>query len=125
MTRTKNCVNRKKKNKKIFKISKGFIGRRKNVLKISKISILKSLIYSYRDRKKKKSFFRNKWIKQINYKLGFKNINYNFFIRQLKLSNIKINRKIIFIFFYKNEYLSITNILLKRVVSSVGRAADF
>ncbi|MGX7577304.1 50S ribosomal protein L20 [Candidatus Vidania fulgoroideorum] len=80
--------------KKLFKATKGFIGRRKNVYKIAYQANLKSLIYSYRDRKKTKSLNRSIWIKTINNKLKQK-IKYNNFIFILKLKKIIINRKVI------------------------------
>ncbi|WP_458659036.1 50S ribosomal protein L20 [Candidatus Vidania fulgoroideorum] len=105
MPRVKNGIERRKKHKKIIKKTKGFIGRRKNVYKISKQAYLKSLIYSYRDRKKNKSNFRKKWIKHIGFHLTNMNTNYNSFFNILKKKNIKINRKMIYNLF-KKKYIS-------------------
>lgn len=96
MSRVKSSFNRKQKRKKLFKLTKGFIGRRKNVYKIAKQAYLKSLLYSYRDRKKKKTKNRSKWIEKINFSLQKKIIKYNLFIKKLKKKNIKINRKMFY-----------------------------
>lgn len=49
----------KLKHKKILKLSKGYTARRKNVYRISKQAVIKSLVYAYRDRKVKKRNFRS------------------------------------------------------------------
>lgn len=59
MGRVKRGVSCKFKHKKIVKLSKGYINRRKNNFIISKQAIIKSFMYSYRDRKNKKRFFRS------------------------------------------------------------------
>ncbi|MGX7582522.1 50S ribosomal protein L20 [Candidatus Vidania fulgoroideorum] len=96
MSRVKTSFKKKKKRKKLFFLTKGFIGRRKNVYRIAKQAYLKSLIYSYRDRKKNKSKNREKWIEKINISLQYKNKKYNIFFNKLKEKNIKINRKMFF-----------------------------
>ncbi|MGX7582804.1 50S ribosomal protein L20 [Candidatus Vidania fulgoroideorum] len=112
MTRVKYSVVRKNRRKKVLLLSKGFKGRRKNVYKISKQSVLKSLIYSYRDRKKKKSFFRKKFIKFINIYLNKYNIKYNFFIFNLKIKKVIINRKMLYLFILNNKYNGIKKKLI-------------
>ncbi|BEH03855.1 50S ribosomal subunit protein L20 [Candidatus Nasuia deltocephalinicola] len=103
MTRVKRGLRVKKFHKKIFYLSKGYIGRRKNVYKISKQSILKAFFYSYRDRKVKKRFFRSFWILFINFFLNIYNFNYSFFIYCLKINNFIFNRKSLYIIF-KNYF---------------------
>ncbi|MGX7589327.1 50S ribosomal protein L20 [Candidatus Vidania fulgoroideorum] len=103
-----------KKHKKILKKTKGFIGRRKNVYKISKQAYLKSLFYSYRDRKKKKSYFRRFFISTIKYYLNSINIKYNYFFYLLNKKKIVLNRKMIYTILKEKDYF-IINELIKMI----------
>ncbi|MGX7589465.1 50S ribosomal protein L20 [Candidatus Vidania fulgoroideorum] len=107
MSRVKSNYNKKKKRKKIFFLTKKFKGRRKNVYKIAKQANLKSMIYSYRDRKKNKSLKRKYWINEINNNMK---INYSFFINKLKEKKISINRKMYF-YLIKSENKCFKSIL--------------
>lgn len=94
--RIKRGVFSKKKHKKIIKNCKGYIGRRKNVFRISKQAYIKSLQYCYRDTRNKKRFFRKMWIKYINFILNKYKIKYSRFIKYIRDKNIEINRKSIY-----------------------------
>ncbi|MGX7589185.1 50S ribosomal protein L20 [Candidatus Vidania fulgoroideorum] len=94
--RIKRGIFSKKKHKKIIKYCKGYIGRRKNVFRISKQAYIKSLQYSYRDTRNKKRFFRRLWIKHINFFLKKFNIKYNRLIKHIRNNNLIINRKTLF-----------------------------
>ena len=52
--------------KEIFKLAKGFRGRAKNCIRISRERVEKALQYSYRDRRNKKREMRGLWIERIN-----------------------------------------------------------
>ena len=54
MARVKRGKTSNKKHKKILKAAKGYIGRRKNTIRVAKQSVERSLQYSYRDRRRKK-----------------------------------------------------------------------
>lgn len=103
MPRVKRGKLSKINHKNIFKLSKGYVGRRKNVFRISKEAVLKSLHYSCRDRIKKRSLFRTKFIIYLNFFLKRYNINYNFFIFELKNNNLCFNRFVLYkMFFFDN-----------------------
>lgn len=59
MSRVKKGSIRKKSHKKIINLSKGYINRRGLTYRISKEAVIKSLTYSYNDRKIKKRFFKS------------------------------------------------------------------
>lgn len=96
MTRVKRGVISKKHHKYILSLSKGFIGRRKNNFKIAKQAVIKSLLYSYFDRKLKKRNFRSFWISYLSSFLKIYNFKYNFFINCLNIFSFKLNRKSLF-----------------------------
>ncbi|HPC38905.1 MAG TPA: 50S ribosomal protein L20 [Exilispira sp.] len=95
MARVRFAVAARKARKKLLKMTKGYWGRRKNLYRIAKTQILKSLYYSYRDRKKKKTDFRSLWNVRINAAVRPYGLNYSTFIHRLNEKNIKLNRKVL------------------------------
>src|SRR2546423_13261398 len=66
MPRVKRGVTARARHKKVFKQTKGFRGRRKNVYRVAKQALMKAGQYAYRDRRNKKRTFRALWIARIN-----------------------------------------------------------
>ena len=54
MPRVKRGVTARARHKKVFKQTKGFRGRRKNVYRVAKQAVMKAGQYAYRDRRRKK-----------------------------------------------------------------------
>lgn len=80
---------------KIFKLSKGFYARNKNVYQLAKQGVQRALLNAYKDRKLKKRNFRSLWILRINAGTRNLGINYSNFMHGMALENIKINRKML------------------------------
>lgn len=59
MARVKRSVNAKKKRREILKSAKGYRGQRSRLYRKAKEQWLHSMTYSYRDRRARKSEFRN------------------------------------------------------------------
>ena len=95
MPRARNNVAAKNRKKKIFKLAKGYIGRRKNVWRVTKNAVEKALQYSYIHRKTKKREIRSLWIQRINAGVREGGISYSDFMDKLKKSNITLNRKVL------------------------------
>ena len=95
MPRSRNNVAAKKRKKKIFKLAKGYFGRRKNVWTVTKNAVEKALQYSYIHRKTKKREIRSLWIQRINAGVREGGISYSNFMDKLKKSNITLNRKVL------------------------------
>ena len=95
MPRSRNNVAAKNRKKKIFKLAKGYFGRRKNVWTVTKNAVEKALQYSYIHRKTKKREIRSLWIQRINAGVREGGISYSNFMDQLKKSNITLNRKVL------------------------------
>ena len=95
MPRSRNNVAAKKRMKKIFKLAKGYFGRRKNVWTVTKNAVEKALQYSYIHRKTKKREIRSLWIQRINAGVREGGISYSNFMDKLKKSNITLNRKVL------------------------------
>ena len=90
-----NNVAAKNRKKKIFKLAKGYFGRRKNVWTVTKNAVEKALQYSYIHRKTKKREIRSLWIQRINAGVREGGISYSDFMDKLKKSNITLNRKVL------------------------------
>ena len=93
--RSRNNVAAKNRKKKIFKLAKGYFGRRKNVWTVTKNAVEKALQYSYIHRKTKKREIRSLWIQRINAAVREDGISYSDFMDKLKKSNITLNRKVL------------------------------
>ncbi|MCS7233411.1 MAG: 50S ribosomal protein L20 [Synergistetes bacterium] len=93
--RVKNASSGKGRRKKLFKLTKGYYGQKKNVFKRAHEAMLKALSYSYRDRRAKKGDFRKLWIARINAAAREEGLTYNRFINGLKKAGVAINRKVL------------------------------
>ncbi|MBI95233.1 MAG: 50S ribosomal protein L20 [Flammeovirgaceae bacterium] len=95
MPRSRNNVASKAKKKKIFKLAKGYFGRRKNVWTVAKNAVEKALQYSYIHRKTKKREIRSLWIQRINAAVRLSDMSYSDFMDKLKKAKIDLNRKVL------------------------------
>ena len=95
MPRVKRGVTARARHKKVFKQTKGFRGRRKNVYRIAKQALMKAGQYAYRDRRQKKRQFRSLWIARINAAVREHGLSYSVFMSGLKRANIEIDRKVL------------------------------
>ena len=95
MARVKNSVAIRARRKKILKRAKGYFGSKHLLFKTAKEQVLRSLRYSYIDRKNLKSDYRKLWIKRINAACRLNDISYSRFINGLNKAGVKINRKML------------------------------
>nr|YP_009730779.1 50S ribosomal protein L20 [Cladosiphon okamuranus]QAY81016.1 50S ribosomal protein L20 [Cladosiphon okamuranus] len=95
MVRVKRGNVARKRRNKILKLAKGFCGTHSSLFRIANQQVIKSLVYAYHGRKKKKRVFRQLWITRINAAVKNYNLKYNQFIYNLKKSKILLNRKML------------------------------
>ena len=95
MPRSRNNVASNAKKKKVFKLAKGYFGRRKNVWTVAKNAVEKALQYSYIHRKTKKREIRSLWIQRINAAVRLSDMSYSDFMDKLKKAKIDLNRKVL------------------------------
>lgn len=93
MVRVTNAVAAKHSRKKLFKRAKGFVGDRKNHLRLTKDAVLSAEAFNYRHRKLKKREFRSLWVIRISAGAKIHGISYSKLIHGMALANCKINRK--------------------------------
>ncbi|KAL6076204.1 50S ribosomal protein L20 [Balamuthia mandrillaris] len=82
-------------NQKLFELAKGFRGRAKNCLTVTKRRVQKALLYAYRDRRVKRRLARQNWVLQINAGVRQYGMNYSNFMQGMTLSGVKLDRKIL------------------------------
>nr|YP_009258684.1 ribosomal protein L20 [Coleochaete scutata]ANI25700.1 ribosomal protein L20 [Coleochaete scutata] len=95
MTRIKRGYVARKHRKNILKITSGFIGTHSKLFRTANQKALKSLVYSYKDRLKRKRNMRRLWICRINAIVREKNISYSNLMNLFYQNKILLNRKII------------------------------
>lgn len=95
MPRSVNHVASRAKRKRILKLTRGYIGARKNVWTVAKNTWEKGLTYAFRDRRNKKRNFRALWIQRINAAARLEGMSYSQLMGGLHKAGIEINRKVL------------------------------
>ncbi|MDI9387625.1 MAG: 50S ribosomal protein L20 [Synergistota bacterium] len=95
MPRVKGGSASDRKRKKLFAITKGFWGRKKNVYRRAREAYLHALSRAYIDRKRRKRDFRRLWITRINAAARSCGMSYSSFMNGIKKAGIVINRKML------------------------------
>jgi len=95
VARVKRAVNAQKKRRTTLERASGYRGQRSRLYRKAKEQVTHSLVYSYRDRKVRKSDFRKLWIQRINAAARAQGITYNRFIQGLKLAEVEVDRRML------------------------------
>jgi large subunit ribosomal protein L20 len=95
MARVKTGPHRRKRHKKVLKMTKGQFGTRHRLYRRANEAMLKSLWYAYRDRRSRKRDLRRLWIARINAAARQNGTTYSRLIHSLKENDIQINRKML------------------------------
>ncbi|EAH6840470.1 50S ribosomal protein L20 [Campylobacter jejuni] len=95
MARVKTGVVRRRRHKKVLKLARGFYSGRRKHFRKAKEQLERSLVYAYRDRRRKKRDFRRLWIVRINAACRLNDLSYSRFINGLKKVGIELDRKIL------------------------------
>ena len=95
MPRVRTGPHRRRHHKKVLKMTKGQFNSRHRLFRIANEAMLKSLWYSYRDRRNRKRDLRRLWIALINAAARMNGITYSRFIHKMKQSEITLNRKML------------------------------
>ena len=91
--RVKAASSSDRKYKKLFSITKGFFGHKKNNYRRAREAYLHALSSMFKDRRRKKRDFRRLWISRINAAARMEGMSYSFFMNGLKKAGIEMNRK--------------------------------
>jgi large subunit ribosomal protein L20 len=95
MVRATNAVASHRRKKRLYKLAKGFVGDRKNHLRLTSGAVMRAMAYNYAHRKQKKRDFRRLWITRINAAAKINGISYSKFIYGLKIARCELDRKVL------------------------------
>lgn len=93
--RIKRGVNAVKKRRKIMKLAKGYFGSKSRSYRIAREAVMKSQMYAFIGRHRKKRDFRKLWIARINAAARINGMSYSKFMYGLKNAGINLNRKVL------------------------------
>jgi large subunit ribosomal protein L20 len=95
MTRVKRGVTGRNRHRKVLNLTKGQKGSKHLLFRRANEAMLKSLWYSYRDRRNRKREFRRLWIARINAAARLNGLSYSRLMYGLKQANVALDRKVL------------------------------
>jgi len=95
MARTKGGYVTRRSHKKVLKLTKGQWGTKHRLFRRANEAMMKSLWYSYRDRRQRRRQLRQLWIARINAGARAGGMKYSTFMHALKVANIDLDRKVL------------------------------
>ena len=95
MTRVKGGPRARKRHKRVLKLTKGQRGTKHTLYRRAHEAMLKSLAYSYRDRRRRKRDFRRLWISRINAASRQHGVPYSRFMAGLREAGVELDRKVL------------------------------
>ncbi|WP_309386325.1 50S ribosomal protein L20 [Cerasicoccus frondis] len=95
MPRATNAPATRARRKRKLKQAKGYFGNKSRLYRYAKDAVSRSGKFAYRDRRKKKSEFRQLWIVRINAACRPLDISYSRLMEGLKAAEIGLDRKAI------------------------------
>jgi large subunit ribosomal protein L20 len=95
MPRAKRGFKARRRRNRILKLAKGFHSARSRLFAYAKEVVMKSWVYGYAHRKRKKRDFRQLWIARINAAARTNGTSYSRLMHGLKKASIGLDRKIL------------------------------
>ena len=92
MVRVTNAVAANRKRKRLLKKAKGFVGDRKNHIRLSADAVMSALAFNYKHRKQKKRDFKKLWIIRTGVAANICGLSYSKLIAGLQKAGCKLNR---------------------------------
>ena len=93
MVRARSGVPLRRGRKRTRKLTKGFRQSRHNLYRQSLVTLIRSRVYAFRDRRVRKRQFRRLWIIRINAAARLHDLSYSQFIAGLRRAGIALDRK--------------------------------
>lgn len=85
----------RRRHKKVLKLTKGQWGTKHRLFRRANEAMMKSLWYSYRDRRQRRRDLRRLWITRINAAARLNNMSYSRLIHGLKQAQVDLDRKVL------------------------------
>jgi large subunit ribosomal protein L20 len=93
MTRARSGKTVLRQRKRTRKLTKGFRLSRHNLYRQSLVTLIRSRVYAFRDRRVRKREFRKLWIVRINAACRMRGMRYSELIHGLQLAQVSLDRK--------------------------------
>jgi large subunit ribosomal protein L20 len=93
MTRARSGKSILRGRKRLRKLTKGFRLSRHNLYRQAIVTLIRSRVYAYRDRRRRKRDFRRLWIIRINAACRMRGLRYSEFIAGLQRARVELDRK--------------------------------
>lgn len=93
MTRARSGKTVLRRRKRLRKLTKGFRLSRHNLHRQSVVTLIRSRVFAYRDRRVRKREFRKLWIIRINAACRMRGMRYSQFIAGLQRASVALDRK--------------------------------
>ena len=93
MVRARSKATTAGRKKRLRKLTKGFRLGRHNLYRQARITLIRSRVFAFRDRKAKKRQYRRLWIVRINAACRMRGMRYSEFIHGLQLASVMLDRK--------------------------------
>lgn len=95
MVRVRSVHTAHRRKKRVLKKAKGQFGHKSKRYRQAKRSVIRGMVYAYRDRKVRKREFRRLWIIRINAACQEAGVTYSRFMNGLRLAKVDIDRKML------------------------------
>lgn len=95
MVRARRGHARRQAKNRYFKLSKGYVGGRRRLLRLVKQAILRAGRFAFRDRRVRRRDLRRLWILRINAACRQRGTRYAVFIHGIQEAGIELNRKML------------------------------
>src|SRR5437667_1441694 len=93
MVRARSGVPLKRGRKRTRKLTKGFRQSRHNLYRQSLVTLIRSRVYAFRDRRVRKRMFRKLWIIRVNAACRMRGMRYSELIHGLQSAQVELDRK--------------------------------
>jgi large subunit ribosomal protein L20 len=93
MTRARSGKTVLRRRARIRKLTKGFVMGRHNLYRQAIVTLIRSRVYAFRDRRVRKRDFRKLWIIRVNAACRMRGMRYSQFIYGLQLARVILDRK--------------------------------
>jgi large subunit ribosomal protein L20 len=93
MTRARSGKTVLRRRKRTRKLTKGFRASRHNLYRQSIVTLIRSRVYAFRDRRVRKRDFRRLWIIRVNAACRMRGLRYSQLITGLQRARVELDRK--------------------------------
>jgi large subunit ribosomal protein L20 len=93
MTRARSGKTVMRSRKRLRRLTKGFRLSRHNLVRQSTVTLIRSRVYAFRDRRVRKRMFRRLWIVRLSAACRMRGLRYSQLIHGLQLAQVALDRK--------------------------------